>query len=148
MASAQWYGRSAANLIAAQWVTNSMGVMLMKPTFSASVDIDNASQMKYADVSAQEVASGGGYTTGGQAIANRTTSYNTSTDTFSLLGDDLSWGPGATFDTAYGIIYEMTGTNKWLWALLNFAGTVSISSGIFQIDWASVLLDVQVGAAV
>lgn len=144
MPKSQWYGQSAAGIVARLWVPTQMGVILMKDTFTPNID----TQLRYADISSQELAAGGGYTVGGKQIANRSTAYNAGTDEYDLLGDDLSWGPGATFTTRYGVIYEMVSSDKYLWALLDFEASIPVANGIFQIDWVSGLLTVKVDAPV
>jgi hypothetical protein len=142
--TSQWYAQSGGNLIASLWVPRQMGVILMKDTFIPNID----TQLRYTDVSTEEVAAGGLYVTGGQQIGGRSTSYNALANEYDLLGNDLSWGPGATFSARYGIIYEMVTADKWLWALLDFGALISVANGVFQIDWAAGLLSVQAGAPV
>jgi hypothetical protein len=134
-----WYGQSGGALIARLWVAQQMGVALLGAGYTPNLD----SHMRYSDVSAQEIASGGGYTSGGQQITNRTAPYDASADETNMLGDDLTWGPGATINTRYGALYEMTTVDKYLWALLDFGTLISISNGVFTIDWSSGLLSVQ-----
>jgi hypothetical protein len=143
-ATSQWYGMSATGLIARMWQPTLMGVILMVPSFVPNLD----SQQRYSDVTTNELATGGGYTKGGAVIQNRNTSYDPAADEYSLLGDDLSWGPGATFSTGYGIIYETNTTDKWLWALLNFGGQIDVANGVFQIDWTAGLLSIAAGPPV
>jgi hypothetical protein len=125
-----WYAQSGEGLLAALWTANAMKVMLLKPTYTP--DRDN--HKVYTDISAQEVANGGGYTTGGLALTTRTAVYNASTDSTDLKADDSVWGPGATFDAAYAAIYDNGGT-KPLWSLVDFGGTKSVAAGTFTIDW-------------
>lgn len=140
MPKSQWYGQSAAGIVARLWVPTQMGVVLMRNTFVPNID----SQLRYSDISSQELAAGGGYTVGGKQITSRAAAYNAATDEYDLQGDDLSWGPGATFVTRYGVVYEMASADKWLWALLDFEADIPVSNGIFQIDWISGLLTVKV----
>jgi hypothetical protein len=140
---AQWYAQSGGNLIASLWVPRQMGVVLLGNGYTPNLD----THLRYSDVSAQEV-NGAGYTVGGQQIGGRSTSYDAAANEYNLLGNDLTWGPGATFNTRYGAIYEMTGTDKWLWALLDFTTLQNINNGVFQIDWAAGLLSVQAGPPV
>jgi hypothetical protein len=142
--TSQWFGQAATGLIARNWAPTQMGVILMTPAFVPNID----TQLRYADVTASELATGGGYTKGGQQISGRSASYDSAADEYNLLGNDLSWGPGATFTTRYGIIYEMATTDKWLWALLDFGGPIDVANGVFQIDWTAGLLSVQTGPPV
>ena len=144
MPTSQWYGQSAAGLVARLWVPTQMGVILMKDTFAPNID----TQLRYSDVSSGELAAGGGYTVGGKEILSRAVAYNAGANEYDLQGADLSWGPGATFTPRWGIVYEMATTDKWLWALLDFEAPIPISNGIFQIDWVAGLLTVAVGPPV
>jgi hypothetical protein len=110
-----------------------MNVALMKPTFTPDRDV----QKVWADISAQEVAAGGGYTAGGKVLANLSQNYDAPTDRTNLVADDTTWGPGATFDTAFAVVYQNVGS-KPLWSVVDFEGTKSIVNGVFTLDWASV----------
>jgi hypothetical protein len=116
-----------------------MGVVLLNATYSPNLD----SHMRYSDLAGAEIPAGGGYTIGGQQITNRTVSYDAAADEYNMLGDDLTWGPGATLTTRFGVIYEMTTVDKYLWALLDFGTLIAIQNGVFTIDWATGLLSVQ-----
>jgi hypothetical protein len=140
---AQWYAQSGGNLIASLWVPRQMGVVLLKDTYVPNRD----THMRYSDVSAEEAA-GAGYTAGGKEITGRSVAYDAAADEWNLLGNDLSWGPGATFATRYAAIYEMATADKWLWALLDHGVLQNINNGVFQIDWAAGLLSVQAGPPV
>jgi len=142
--TSQWFGQSGGGIITRLWASQLMGVALLGSGYVPNLD----SHLRYSDVSGSEIASGGGYTTGGQVISNRTTSYDPSADEFNMLGDDLTWGPGATFNTRYGVIYETNTTDKYLWALLDFGSLVVISNGMFTIDWSAGLLSVQAAGPV
>jgi len=144
-ATSEWFGQSGGGLIARMWTAQQMGVVLLGAG-TGPPNLDTA--LRYSDIVSQEIASGGGYTTGGQQIANRTTSYDAAANEYNFLGDDLTWGPSVTFTTRYGVVYEMTSTDKWLWALLDWGQLVSITSGAFTIDWTAGLLSVQTGGPV
>ena len=142
--TSQWYAQSGGNLIASLWVPRQMGVVLLKDTYVPNID----THMRYSDVSPQEVAAGGTYVAGGKEIQGRSVSYDAAANEYNLLGSDLSWGPGATFATRHGAVYEMATADKWLWALLDFGQLINVNNGVFQIDWAAGLLSVQAGPPV
>lgn len=141
--TSQWYAQSGGNLIASLWVPRQMGVVLLGAAYTPNID----THMRYSDVSGSEVT-GTGYVAGGAQISGRSVSYDAAANEYNLLGNDLSWGPGATFSTRYGAVYEMTSTDKWLWALLDFGVLINVNNGVFQIDWAAGLLSVQAGPPV
>jgi hypothetical protein len=142
--TSQWYAQSGGNLIASLWVPRQMGVVLLKDTYVPNID----THLRYSDVVGQEIAAGGGYTTGGKEILGRATSYDALANEYNLLGSDLTWGPNATFSCRYGAVYEMATADKWLWAILDFATLQNINNGVFQIDWAAGLLSVLAGPPV
>jgi len=142
--SSQWYAQAGGNLIAQYWTVRDMRVALMTAAFSPNVD----TQLRYSDVSASELASGGGYTVGGKSLTGKSTSYDSAANEYNLIAADLSWGPGATFQTRYGVLYEADTTDKWLWALLDFGALQDISNGTFLLDWATNLLAITQGAPV
>ena len=130
-----WYSASAEGVIAALWMADAMKVALMKPTFVP----DRDAQKLWSDISAQEVASGSGYTTGGQALTGKATVYDPASDTTHLKADNGVW-PGSTFDTSYAVVYDST--TGVLWSIVDFGGMKGVSNGQFVINWDVVgLLD-------
>ena len=142
--TSQWFAQSGGNLIARLWVPQAMQVMLMKPSFVPNID----TQLRFSDVAAEEVAAGGGYLTGGLVIASRQISYDALNNEYNMLGDDVIWGPGATFSTRYGIIYEQSTADKYLWGLLDFGQQYDVVNGYFAVDFASAALSVAAGPPV
>jgi len=142
--TAQWFAKAGGALIADLWVPRQMGIILMKASYVPDID----TQMLYADVAAQELAAGGGYATGGLEITGRSTVYNAGADRWDLMGDDVLWGPGATFTTHYGIVYEMATAEKRLWEILNFGQDYAIANGYFTVDFSSAVLAVAAGPPV
>jgi hypothetical protein len=129
-----WYGQSGGGLIANLWLANALKCALLDPSFVPNLD----TQKVFADVAAHEVVGGGGvYVAGGLPLANKATNYDAPNNRTNLIADNLSWGPGATFDAAYAVVYDNGGT-KPLWSLIDFQGTKSVANGVFAIDWAAV----------
>ena len=84
-------------------------------------------------VANQVSASGTGYTTGGNTLANPVVANQTSVAT--LTFDAISW-TSATFGAAYGVIYNNSASDK-LVVVLDFGGTKSCSNGTFTITFPS-----------
>ena len=61
----------------------------------------------YADDLTNEVASGGGYTTGGFTLANKTLTYTGGTNTIKFDADDISV-PSSTYTFRIVVIYDAT----------------------------------------
>jgi len=125
-----WYAASAEGLLGTLWLAQPMKIMLLQPTFVPNID----TQKVYADISASEVASGGGYVTGGATLANKTATYNAGADRTDFYADDPVWGPGATFNAGFAAVYDSSGS-KPLWSLVDFEGTKSVSAGTFTLDF-------------
>jgi hypothetical protein len=142
--AAQWYAQAGGNLIARHWIPQNMMVALLSAAYAPNID----SHMRYSDVSAVEIAAGGGYTTGGKALTGKAISYDAALNEYNLQAADLSWGPGATFQTRYGVVYEGDTADKFLWALLDFGTLQDIQNGTFLLDWATNLLAVAAGPPV
>jgi hypothetical protein len=142
--TSQWFAQAGGNLIARLWTPQDMRVILMKPTYTPDIDAN----LRYADVNAQEIATGGGYNAGGKSLTGKSVSYDAAANEYNLLAGDLSWGPGATFQTRYGIVFEFDTTDKFLWALLDFGALQDITNGTFLLDWATNLLAIAAGPPV
>lgn len=79
-----------------------------------------------------EVASGGGYTTGGATLASVTSTQDDTNDRGVMDAADVSW-TSATFSAAYATLYDTTATKNI--CCIDFGGTISVSSGTFSIQW-------------
>lgn len=83
---------------------------------------------------ANEIANGGGYTTGGQLIANTTVTNSPST---TLMWDatDAAWTSSTITNASGGLAYAdaLTGNNAIL--LISFGSPYSTSSGTFTIQY-------------
>ena len=84
-------------------------------------------------VANQVSASGTGYTTGGNTLANPVVANQTSVATLTF---DQTQFTSATFSAAYGVIYNDTDGDK-LVVVLDFGGTKSCSNGTFTITFPS-----------
>lgn len=96
-----------------------------------------ATNTLYSDVSSNEVANGGGYTTGG---ATTTMTDSTSSGVAKVLASDVSWtGSGGGFGPfRYAVIYNNTPTspNKPLIAWYDYGSSISLAaSDTFTVDF-------------
>jgi hypothetical protein len=87
-------------------------------------------------VAANELATSGGYTIGGIAVASKTQTFATNVATFTSSAAPLWTSSGAGF-TAYGaLVYDNTITNKYVYCWNYFGGAQSASGGgTFTINW-------------
>jgi hypothetical protein len=94
---------------------------------------DHAADHVWGDVSAKEIAAGNGYTSGGAALANLTTTEDDAGKRAKLDADDVSWA-NATF-SADGVVIYSDGATKHLIAYVDFGGTKTSSGGTFLVAW-------------
>jgi hypothetical protein len=129
----QWMpAGGGGGILAALWNADPMTVALLRPGFVPNYD----AQKVWADIAASELAAGGGYAAGGVVLTGKATPYNAAGDQYDLQAADVTWGPGATFDAAFAVIYDNTGS-KPLWSMIDFEGTKSVVGGTFTIDFAA-----------
>jgi len=77
-----------------------------------------------------ELATTGGYTQGGQALASKSV---TEAATTYFDADDASW-TSATFTAYHCVIYDSTATNDLICSI-DFGGAQTVTSGTFTIQW-------------
>jgi hypothetical protein len=86
-------------------------------------------------ITANEVASGGGYTTGGNALVSTTVEENSTSGVFDA--DDPEW-TSATFTARGALIYNKTlgdasSNTRGAIAVLDFGGDFTVAGGTFKI---------------
>ena len=80
-----------------------------------------------------EIAGTGGYTTGGNNMANTAISNNGTNAVFDA--DDQAWA-AATFSTYFAVLYDVTPCNTLICAI-DFGGVQTVTAGTFTIQFAS-----------
>lgn len=90
------------------WDTDTFSVILMALDFIFDPDTHNT----YADVSANELASGNGYVTGGQNLTTVTVNRNDANDRTDVNCDDPTWNAlgGEIGPTPGAVVFKDTGT--------------------------------------
>ena len=101
-----------------------------------------ANTVKYADITAavsDEVANGGGYTTGGATLATYASGPNNATPTvITGTGSWIDWTvdptwTSATFTASGCFIYDDTHLNKLVLAVFDFGGDKTVTAGTFTV---------------
>jgi hypothetical protein len=116
------------------WDSDTIKVALLNNTYTPDQDAHNY----YDDVVAYEVT-GTGYTAGGLTLANKTNTYNSSTNVIVLDADDVTWA-SSTITARYAVVYDATpATNatRPLIGYVDFGSDQSSSNGNFTITWDS-----------
>jgi hypothetical protein len=114
------------------WDTDTIKVALLSNSYTPDQDAHNY----FDDVSTYEVT-GTGYTAGGITLANKTNTYNSSTNVIVLDADDVTWS-SSTITARYAVVYDATpATNatKPLIGYVDFGSDQSSSNGNFTITW-------------
>ena len=130
----QWAYAGAEGILGAMWLGNPIKVALFKSTWVPNYD----APMSYSALAGTNEVTGAGYTAGGVALASKAAPYNGSTDRTDLQAADSSWGPGATFDAGFAVIYDDSSPTKLVWSVVDFEGIKSVNNGVFTIDWSAV----------
>lgn len=86
-----------------------------------------------------QVANGGGYTTGGKALTNAAVTKDNTNDRAVFDADNVTW-ENSTITARGAVIYKDTGTPSTspLVAYIDFGSNQSSSDGDFTITWDSV----------
>jgi len=111
--------------------------MLFRANASLGRSYGPTSGVKYTDITAatsDEVASGGGYTTGGNTLASFVSGPNNATPTvITGTGAWESWATltwtSATFVTSGMAIYDNTHANKLIIGVYDFGGDKTVTAG-------------------
>jgi len=95
----------------------------------------DAAHDEWADLSANEIANGNGYTTGGLTLANVT--WTESGGTLTLDADDASWTiTGASVSAYSAAIVDTTASGSPLIAFIDLGGINTASPGaLFKLPW-------------
>lgn len=115
------------------WDTDTIKVALLTNAYTPDQDAHNYLD----DVVTYEVTGATGYTAGGNTLANKTNTYNSSTNVITLDADDTTWS-SSTITARYAVIYDATpATNatKPLIGYVDFGSDQSSSNGNFTITW-------------
>jgi len=127
----QWMGAGGGgDILASLWMNDPMTIALLAPGFVPNYD----AQKVWADVAGSEIA-GTGYAAGGKLLAAKATPY-TAGGRYDLQAANVQWGPGATFNTAFAVVYDNSGA-KVLWSMIDFGGTSSVVNGTFTINFSA-----------
>ena len=138
MATAQWYGAALVGQFSTtaarrvDFVTDTMKIMLVGDGYTFDQDAHDFRN----DATADEIAAGGGYSTGGATLAGKSITYDNTTNRTRFWATSPTW-TSATI-TAYGaIVYKDTGasaTDPLIW-YLNFGSAQTVTSGTFGVDF-------------
>jgi hypothetical protein len=102
-------------------------IILMASGFVFNPD----SHEKYADISANELANGSGYTTGGETLLNVAVTEDDSDDCAKIVWDDMTWtaSGGAIGPTPGAIIFDDTAANDPIVGYIDFGSEQTQADG-------------------
>jgi hypothetical protein len=115
------------------WDSDTIKVALVTSSYTPAQDTHDY----WDDVSANEVANGNGYTTGGATLGSKTITQDDATNKQTFDAADTSW-TASTITARYAVIYNSTpgsGATNPLIGYVDFGSDQSSSSGTFLIQW-------------
>lgn len=110
---------------------------VLKTMLCTSTYTPNQDTHRYKSDITNEVASGNGYTTGGNTITGVTVSYNSTTNVLSFTGSNMSW-PTSTFVCRYGVVYDSspsTDATRPLVGYVDFGQDMNPVNGTLSMTW-------------
>lgn len=96
----------------------------------------NADNNVYSDISTNELAATGGYTTGGATLGSKTVTQDDTNDRAVFDAADTAWTT-ATFTAYHAVIWDDTVSGDPLICSIDFGGAKSVTSGTFTIQWSA-----------
>lgn len=135
--TAKWFGEgvmgqwSATAARRVDWTTDTIKVLLTTATYVPNQDTHN-----FHDDITNEVATGNGYTTGGETLGTKSLTYDTVSNTVRLDAADTTWTFTASKTARYAVIYKDTGVSATspLLGYVDFGADES-SSSTFTLQW-------------
>ena len=102
--SAFWYGNGLKTAFNKEvdWDTDTVKMALATSSYTPDQDAHDY----WDDVSANEVAGGNGYTTGGETLTAKSITYTGATNTLSMDSDPVTWS-SSTITARYTVIWSM-----------------------------------------
>lgn len=85
----------------------------------------------YSQVSANELATGSGYTSGGATLASKAVTQGATTK---FDAADVEW-TSSTFSAYHAVIYDDTLGNDDLICSIDFGGEQTVTNGTLKIEW-------------
>lgn len=117
------------------WDTDTIKVALLTNAYTPNQDTHDY----FDDVSSNEVAATGGYSAGGNTLANKTITYDSGTNVIKLDADDVTWST-STITARYAVVYDAspaTNATRPLIGYVDFGSDQSSTNGNFTITWDS-----------
>ena len=96
----------------------------------------SASAAGYANVSANELATAGGYTQNTKTLGSVTVTQDDGNNKAVFDAADTSW-TSATFTCYHAVIFDDTATGDPLICSIDFGGAHQVTAGTFSIQWSS-----------
>ncbi len=131
-AQLRWYAKARQSLFAAK--INFLGDDIRVALLTSDYVPDQNADEKWNDISAFEVA-GAGYDAGGQALANKTVTYDSVTKRTTLDADDAQWN-AATISGRNVVVYDNTHPDKPLLGFSDY-GDFACTNGTLKVRFSA-----------
>lgn len=114
--------------------TDTINVLLVTSSYTPDIDTH-----EYRDDITNEVSAGGGYSTGGAALAGKAVTADNTDDEGVFDANDLTWS-SSTITARGAVLYKARGGAASAYELIvyiDFGQNYSSSNGDFTIQWAT-----------
>lgn len=133
--SGKMYGNALLKALTKEigYIADTIKVMLCTNAYTPDQD----THIYKSSVVASEIASGGGYTTGGATLGNKAMTYTAGTNTIMLDADDTLWS-NSSLTARYAVIYDdtpATDATKPLIGYVDLGKDYTSSNGDFKLVW-------------
>lgn len=132
------YNHFKAHILGAKYNLASGGDVIKVALFNNSHSF-TAENDGLADITANQLSTAGGYTSGGATLGSQAVSIDDTDDEGVFDGADTSW-TSASFSAYHAVLYDDTMTTPTADGLIcsfDFGGIQTVTSGTFLITWAA-----------
>lgn len=135
--TADWFSRASQHLALGElaYAADDIKVMLLTDAYVWDQDAHES----YADVIANEVATGNGYAAGGLSLGTKSTEFDAALNRTRLKAANAVWTPGSgeSLSAANAIIYKDSGTDNtsWLMGFIDFGAVITAVGAPLTINW-------------
>jgi hypothetical protein len=135
--AAKLYGKSMEHFVKGEiaFLTDACKVMLMVSAYAFNQDLHNSR----ADVVANEVATGAGYTARGATLVTKSVTYDATLNRTRLFSDPTFWTPpaGQSLTARHAIIYKDSSTDasSWLMGYIDLGVSVTATGSPLTLSW-------------
>jgi len=137
--TAKWYGKAMLHEAQGEIAWKASGGSTIKVLLATSLYAPNQDTHEYLSDITNEVSTGDGYTTGGQALTLSDPTYDAASNECRMDAADVTWSSLNKADVRYAIIYKDTGvaSTSLLIGYVDFGANQAPAGVDFIIQWGA-----------